>query len=214
MSFQAYLSSRPATHVASPETLWRSREWADYVREVVRYYRYNVSVARLNHHDWDDIAQIAMIHVWNKRAHYDPAKPLKPWLKTVVLMQVKNGIRNRVVFGRSNCAQFRRSLSHPMPLVTKTVNVTRGIEEVVYEPDAIDPRSTWPEEMTIERMSKVKPRDALLLERLLSCNDLTTWALKESGAKSLRSKRARRVYVRLHKGRQRLQQSYRAALNQ
>lgn len=209
MSFHAYLSTRPATHVASPESLWHSREWVDYVRKVVSYYR-TTSAVRLNSHDWDDIAQIAAIHVWKKRALYDPAKPFKPWLKAVTLTQVKNQIRNRLIYGRGKASTLKYLLRNPGSLTTKTVNVARGVEEVVYEPDAVDPRTLRPE-LTLEDFPRLNPRDTETLATLLDCPQPTR-AIKRAKKKGkLKPGDASRQM--LYKNRKRLRAIYTAVLN-
>ena len=44
--------------------------------------------------DFDDVAQIIRIHIYEKWKLYDPAKPLAPWLNKVIAHQIKNIIRN------------------------------------------------------------------------------------------------------------------------
>ena len=44
--------------------------------------------------DYDDVAQIIRIHIYDKWHLYDPTKPLGPWLNKVIAHQIKNIVRN------------------------------------------------------------------------------------------------------------------------
>lgn len=44
--------------------------------------------------DFDDVAQIIRIHIYDKWHLYDPKKPLGPWLNKVIAHQIKNIVRN------------------------------------------------------------------------------------------------------------------------
>lgn len=201
MSFSTYVRSRPAV-------LWDSREWIDYVRKTVRGYRYT-SRAQLNDHDWDDIAQIATIHAWKKRALYDESKPLKPWLKVVTLSQIRNEIRNRVVYGGSKSATLRHYVENPSPILTRNVIVSRGVEEVQYEPDAIDPR-TLPGCLQREDLPKLGEIERETLTRLMDCPKPSRVVKRELKKGKVRG---HRNLVQLYKRRDDLRAIYRAALN-
>jgi len=44
--------------------------------------------------DFDDVAQIIRVHIYEKWELYDHAKPLRPWLNAIISNQIKNLIRN------------------------------------------------------------------------------------------------------------------------
>lgn len=44
--------------------------------------------------DFEDVAQIIRIHIYEKWNQYDPAKAIEPWLNRVISNQLKNIIRN------------------------------------------------------------------------------------------------------------------------
>lgn len=44
--------------------------------------------------DFDDVSQIIRIHIYNKWSHYNPKRPLRPWLSIIVTNQIRNLIRN------------------------------------------------------------------------------------------------------------------------
>ena len=44
--------------------------------------------------DYEDVAQIIRFHIFRKWHLYDPAKRLKPWIRTIISNQIKNLIRN------------------------------------------------------------------------------------------------------------------------
>ena len=44
--------------------------------------------------DYDDVSQIIRIHIHKKWSQYDDAKPLSPWINSVISSQMKNIIRN------------------------------------------------------------------------------------------------------------------------
>ena len=56
--------------------------------------RYKWTLTSLAWMDFDDVSQIIRIHVHNKWAQYDPARPIQPWLNAVITTQIKNIIRN------------------------------------------------------------------------------------------------------------------------
>jgi hypothetical protein len=57
-----------------------------------RRYKWNLN--SLPWMDFDDVSQIIRIHIFNKWAQYDPARPIQPWLNAVISSQIKNLIRN------------------------------------------------------------------------------------------------------------------------
>jgi len=120
------------------------RGWSDYVKSCVEQYRWTRRLP-LNHHDWDDIKQACLIRAWEKRDTFDENRgAFMPWLKTLVTNHTRNEIRNRLSFGRSACGQLRRNFVYPRAILTKTVTPVMGREEVVYIPDAPDPKTCFP----------------------------------------------------------------------
>ena len=62
-------------------------------REILkRRSKWNLSSLRWI--DFNDIAQILRIHIYNKWNLYDQSKPLAPWINRIVSNQIKNLIRN------------------------------------------------------------------------------------------------------------------------
>lgn len=56
------------------------------------------TLTAIRHMDFDDVAQILRIHISDKWHLYDPSKPLKPWLGTVISNKLINLIRDN--YGR------------------------------------------------------------------------------------------------------------------
>lgn len=44
--------------------------------------------------DFDDVAQIIRLHIYQKWGQYDPRKPLQPWISMIITNQIRNLIRN------------------------------------------------------------------------------------------------------------------------
>lgn len=44
--------------------------------------------------DYDDVSQIIRIHIYQKWSHYNPEKPLGPWVNAVITNQLRNLVRN------------------------------------------------------------------------------------------------------------------------
>ena len=53
--------------------------------------------------DFDDVSQIIRIHIYQKWNQYNPEKPLKPWISTIISHQIKNLIRNNYTNYASPC---------------------------------------------------------------------------------------------------------------
>jgi len=56
--------------------------------------RHKWSLNSLSWIDYDDVAQIIRLHIFNKWKKYDPNKPLVPWISIIVTNQIKNLVRN------------------------------------------------------------------------------------------------------------------------
>jgi hypothetical protein len=72
-------------------------EFDDYLSVInteIAKRKYKWTLNSLAWMDFDDVAQIIRIHVYNKWAQYDPARPIQPWLNAVITTQIKNIIRN------------------------------------------------------------------------------------------------------------------------
>jgi DNA-directed RNA polymerase specialized sigma24 family protein len=193
---------------------WKTNEWADviafYVREIRLCATYpahrrrsvmwawdiTVPAGLLNDHDWDDIRQSCLVRAWQKRHLYRRGLPLRPWLKTVVVNQVKNELRGRLAGAhvKQRCARLRWILEHPLPL---------GSREIV-DPCSIRPRVT-------EEDLKLKPdeREALML--LMDHGTPTRFAKGEGRQERITGYCSQRQH--LYKLRSRLRRRYREALN-
>jgi len=44
--------------------------------------------------DFDDVAQIIRIHLYQKWKQYDPTKPMLPWISIIITNQIRNLVRN------------------------------------------------------------------------------------------------------------------------
>lgn len=190
--------------------IWDKRDWADYVRECVRFYRSRSLSTALNHHDWDDITQLCLIHVWKKRKLYQKNRPLKPWLKVVTLNQIQNQIRNRLCHCDKGAALYRWYLRTPKSLVTRTVYVDSMREEVKYEPDAIDPR-TLRHEIGMEDLGHLKREEKMALHLLMKYETPAKAARYLNGGKRIKARSTKQQS--LYKQRKKLQQIYEKALN-
>lgn len=69
-------------------------DYLDVINTEIAKRRYKWTLNSLAWMDFDDVAQIIRIHVYNKWAQYDPARPIQPWLNAVITTQIKNIIRN------------------------------------------------------------------------------------------------------------------------
>jgi hypothetical protein len=56
--------------------------------------RHKWSLTSLAWMDFDDVAQILRIHIYNKWAKFNPARPIQPWLNVIITNQIRNLIRN------------------------------------------------------------------------------------------------------------------------
>lgn len=202
---------------ASPlpaERLWHSREWIDYVKKCVRGFRHRSLSTALNEHDWDDIAQTAIIHIWKKRAQYCTDSPLKPWLKVVTLHQIQNQLRARFAGKgrRQMAAQLKWHFRNPRPFLTRTVWPDAMQEEVRLEPDMIDPRTVPHENVTLDDFAGLGRREKVTLKLLSSHRNPAAVARHLNGGKKV--KRGASGQQRLYREREMLRGLYRKALNQ
>jgi hypothetical protein len=69
-------------------------DYLDVINTEIAKRRYKWTLNSLAWMDFDDVAQIIRIHVYNKWAQYDPSRPIQPWLNAVITTQIKNIIRN------------------------------------------------------------------------------------------------------------------------
>jgi hypothetical protein len=56
--------------------------------------RHKWSLTSLTWMDFDDVSQIIRIHIYRKWKQYNPAKPIQPWLNSIITNQIRNLIRN------------------------------------------------------------------------------------------------------------------------
>lgn len=196
------------------DDIWQSRDWVDHISFYVRTHL--MRSTNLCVHDRNDITQLVLIHVWKNRDMYDPSLPLKPWLKTVAYTQVQNELRRQFSHVRNHIASRSRwLLRHPIPLLAKTVTHDDDgfVEEVIYEPDAIDPRTTA-SGITIEDLRGMSRREREVLTALLDCSSPPKIVRRKMKTKSVKGRTAWNQLQRLYKWRRRLQSIYRAALNE
>lgn len=69
----------------------------DFISEIdneIRKRKGKWNLTALSWMDFDDVSQIIRIHIYRKWHLYDPARPLAPWVNTVISSQIKNLIRN------------------------------------------------------------------------------------------------------------------------
>ena len=66
----------------------------EIIDEEIAKRRSKWSLTSLSWIDFEDVAQIIRIHIYEKWEQYDPEKPIKPWLNRVISNQLKNIIRN------------------------------------------------------------------------------------------------------------------------
>ncbi len=193
------------------DPIWKTQDWFTIGRYYAQSFRRG-STAPLNSHDWDDISQMALIRLWKGRKWHDASRPFKPWCKTVIQNEIRNQIRRR--FGYTpNCkpSKLKFYLRNPYRLLTKTVITTSLTEEVVYLPDAIDPR-TCGTVIQVEDLGEMKAKDAAALQTVLHHGSVAK-AAKHSVKKALRrSPKAARVYNQLRDSMLNLRVAYQKAL--
>ena len=66
----------------------------DLINREIQKRKNKWNLTSLNWVDYDDVAQIIRLHVYEKWHLYDNAKPLTPWLNRIISNQIKNLIRN------------------------------------------------------------------------------------------------------------------------
>lgn len=197
------------SHKRKHKTLWDTREWSDYIAYVVKSYRSYSNFKGLNDHDWDDITQIARIHAWKKRRFYRKDQPLKPWLKVVTLNQIQNQLRNRFHHSKKGASLYKWYLRTPRSIITKTVAPNSVQEEVRYEPDMIDPRTTNHPVMR-EDLGALPRRLEFTLGLLTNADNVAEVAKNLNGGR--RPKRGNSMQQRIYKHRKELRGYYRKAI--
>ena len=71
-----------------------SQKWEHFVNEVVRMM-YAKTMPTVNRADAEDIVQTALAKAWEKRATYEPIKPLRNWLFVFVRWYFRNYLKDR-----------------------------------------------------------------------------------------------------------------------
>lgn len=69
-------------------------ECLDVIDAEIHKRKYKWNLNSITWMDYDDVSQIIRIHIYNKWAFYDHAKPLQPWLNTVISHKISNLIRD------------------------------------------------------------------------------------------------------------------------
>lgn len=64
------------------------------IDEEIKKRRSKWTLTALSWMDFNDVAQILRIHIYNKWSLYDSSQPLKPWVNTIISNQITNLIRN------------------------------------------------------------------------------------------------------------------------
>jgi RNA polymerase sigma factor (sigma-70 family) len=55
--------------------------------------------------DFDDVSQIIRLHIYKKWNRWDQSKPLRPWLRMVILNQIRNLLKTKYVVYAPPCVQ-------------------------------------------------------------------------------------------------------------
>ncbi len=66
----------------------------DEIERLLSRYRSKWQLSALAWLDYDDIAQIIRIHIYNKWYLWDQSRPFGPWVARLIFNQIKNQIRN------------------------------------------------------------------------------------------------------------------------
>ncbi len=193
------------------DPIWKTQDWFTIGRYYTQSFRRG-STAPLNSHDWDDIAQVALIRLWRQREQHDASRPFKPWCKTLIHNAMRHGLRARFKYSpKHKASKHKFYLRNPYRLLTKTVITTSLTEEVVYLPDAIDPR-TCGTVIQHEDLGELSRKDAEALKAVLLHGSVAK-AAKHSVKKSLKgSRKAMRVYNSLRDSMLNLRVAYQKAL--
>lgn len=69
-------------------------DYLDVIDAEIQKRKYKWNLNSISWMDFDDVAQIIRLHVFNKWSQYDQSKPLTPWLNTIISHQITNVIRN------------------------------------------------------------------------------------------------------------------------
>jgi hypothetical protein len=60
--------------------------------------------------DFDDVCQKIRLHIFNKWSQWDNARPIRPWLNTIITNQITNLIRNNYSSFSKPCSQCKYNL--------------------------------------------------------------------------------------------------------
>jgi hypothetical protein len=80
---------------------FEARLWE--VNEVIEANRFRWRLNSISWMDYEDVAQQLRIHVFNKWAMWDTARPLRPWVSRLVINQIINMIRNNYTIYARPC---------------------------------------------------------------------------------------------------------------
>ena len=77
-----------------PSTKPKFEDKLDIIDSLINKKRNRWNIQAIAYMDFDDVAQLIRLHIYNKWDQYDPSKPLEPWANTIITNQMKNLRRN------------------------------------------------------------------------------------------------------------------------
>lgn len=108
-----------------------------YARERLDYLEYVYRYMPMCSHDWADIKQDILIHVWKKSDQIDPVRGYQAWVKTVISRAFQNEICQRTLSRSPKSRVYKMAVARPIPLVSRVEQIDEsGEDEIVWEPDA------------------------------------------------------------------------------
>ncbi len=125
------------------KSVWNTNDWVKIIKGFVKQTEDRLwHLNNINYHDWRDIEQEIIIHIWKKRGLYNKNLPFSPWVKRIVGNQIKNALRKRFKFHNNKIKKniiLKHRFKFPIPLTTKSIFYKNTLNEcVVYQPDVID----------------------------------------------------------------------------
>lgn len=118
---------------------FKSKEWIETVDKAVGLLKskYVKRIYNFGEQDWEDFRQDASIHIWRKRRKYKAEQLLTPWIRCIVSRLLLNRFRDQIFFGGKDRI-LKQNFHHPYRILTKTIELIGGNEEVISIPDFID----------------------------------------------------------------------------
>lgn len=87
---------------------------------VIRKFQKKWQLKAINWFDFDDVAQIVKLHIYNKWHLWDQSRPLEPWIARITSHQIRNIIRNNYTNYVKPCMQCKYNMGDEMCALTKS----------------------------------------------------------------------------------------------